>query len=153
MIYYLTTIPDEIKAILLEDDEDLFPQENLPDKEEYPTIVEELVKSGRLALFYKYNVIIFLRRGTAFVGIFDTKVAKCATAKDVIKAYKEFFEWAKEGTEYIKLETRTPLEKYGRIMAKATGASLEGTRKCSYKTKENKMVDEYEYGYVLRGID
>lgn len=149
MIVYLTKIPTEITEILLEEDE-IVPQDSVPeDKQDWLDILNDMVISGKLLIFFENNVVILLRRYNAYIGIFDTKVGSKASAKEVIKAYKKFFSWAKEGTYYYKLETRTPLEKYGRVMARATGATLEGTRKKSYMNKENQMVDEYEYGYVI----
>lgn len=147
-IYYKEKLSEEVKTILLEDDT-IIPQDYVPSKEGIVSLIENLVLQGIFLIYYKYNVVIILSRKTAWVGNIDTKVGKQATAKDVIKAYKEFCLWTKEGTYYYKLETRTPLEKYGRIMAKATGASLEGIRKKSYRTKENIMVDEFEYGYII----
>jgi len=150
-VYYMAeSLPEALQSLLIEEDE-VNPQDTVPeDKNEWIPIFENLVRTGRLLIFYENNVAILLRRQTAWVGIIDTKVGHAASTKDVIKTYKNFVAWAKEHSGYMKLETRTPFEKYGRVMAKATGAILEGTRRCSYLTKENKMVDEYEYGVVLR---
>lgn len=150
-VYYMSeSLPEALQSLLIEEDE-VNPQDAVPeDKKDWITIFENLVRTGRLLIFYENNVAILLRRQTAWVGIFDTKVGHAASTKDIIKTYKAFAKWAKENSGYIKLETRTPFEKYGRVMAKAVGAKLEGTRFCSYKTKENKMINEYEYGFILK---
>lgn len=149
MIFYQSELTEELKELLCEED-DLFPQDNLPPREQFGEILEELCKEGKIAIWYENNIAIILRRLTSYVGVFDTKVGKNATTKQIIKAYKNFFIWAKENTFYYKLETRTPFEKYGRVMAKATGALLEGTRRNSYMDKEGRMNNEYEYGYILQ---
>lgn len=147
--YYKQQLPQYIVDQLEDEDDGLIVAQ---DSVSFDTkeAITKLVAAGNLCLFHLNGVSIFVRRKTAWVGHFDTKVSKQATAKDVIKAYKEFFVLAKEKTMYNKLETRTPLEKFAKVMARAAGAELEGVRKASYKTKEGVMVDEYLVGYVVQ---
>lgn len=152
IVYFQNELPDSVAEFLSQDDE-YNPQDYVPKRiEDRIAVFQELVALGKLVVFsYSNNIIITLKRTTSWIGNFDTKVKEGTSVREVIKAYKAFFDWAKGNTYYYKLETRTPFEKYGRVMAKATGALLEGTRKYSYMDREGKMNDEYEYGYVLRG--
>lgn len=150
IVYYCcNVVPNDVLDFLVQEDE-YNPQDYIPDLDERKIILSNLVGNGQLAIIKcTDNVMILLRRLTSWVGIFDTKVRPNTSVKEVIRAYKDFFSWAKEYTAYYKLETRTPFEKYGRVMAKATGALLEGTRQHSYMDKERNMKTEYEYGYIL----
>lgn len=151
--YYEEKLPDEVLERLVADTDDamIVPQDWLPeDKEQQKVMLDLLCQTGRILVFDTGKITIVITRRTAWVGNFDTKVAKEATARDVVKGYKSFVEWAKTTTGYYKLETRTPLKKFAITMAKAGGGKLEGVREKSYRTKDGKMVDEYLVGVVLK---
>jgi len=154
--YYQTEIPPDVLDFLVDDTEDpaIFSQDGiLPSKEDQKIILSTACLQGRIVLFYNEAIAVIITRRNAYVGNFDTKVSSTASAREVIKGYKAFFEWAKKETFYNKLETRTPLEKFAKTMTKAVkGAKLEGVLEKSYMTKEGTMINEYLVGYVLREV-
>ena len=155
--YYSEEVPEDVLSFLVDDTDDprIVPQDYVPvDKEVQKKALNNACLQGKVAIFYTEKMAVLVVRHTAYVGKFDTKVAKGATARDVVKGYKSFVEWAKTNTYYYKLETRTPLEKFAKTMTKATpNASLEGVREKSYMTKEGKLMDEYLVGIKLRGTE
>lgn len=152
--YYMEEVPKDVLDFLVADTDDpiINPQEQIPeDKELQKELLNLACKRGQVVIFKaSKDVAMTIMRKTAWVGNFDTKVGDKANARDVVKAYKEFIAWAKENTFYNKLETRTPLEKFAKTMAKASDSILEGVRKKSYMTKEGNMIDEYLVGILLR---
>lgn len=157
MHYYQESVPDDILDLLLDDTDDpiITPQEQLPeDKQIHRVALDLACQRGQVVIFKSSkNVAMTITRKTMWIGNFDTKVGRGAGARDVITAYKEFISWAKENTFYYKLETRTPLEKFAKTMAKASDSILEGVRKKSYMTKEGKMIDEYLVGIILKDTE
>lgn len=140
--------------LVAETDDDLItPQdEGIPeDKEQLKAIYDILVQQGKLAVYYDGKIAVIVSRKTMYLGTVDTKVGADASARDVIRGYKSFVEWAKDNTFYYKLETRTPLEKFAKTMARAVeGAKIEGVCEKSYMTKEGKLMDEYIVGFKLK---
>ncbi len=151
IIYHKVNIPLRVREILKsEDDPLIYPQEDIPkDKEAQINILNSLCLVGNLLIFEYNGVLILLTKKTKYVANMDTKVSDKASIRDVIAAYKEFTKWVEENTSYLKIETRTPLEKYAKVCAKSCGWTIEGTHKNSFMTKDNKMVDEYTVGKVL----
>lgn len=153
--YYLEPLPEEIQDFLVADTDDplICPQDQIPeDKEDLKFIYNRMTQLGQLAVFYDGKIAVLVSRRTMYLGSVDTKVGADASARDVIRGYKSFVEWAKDNTFYYKLETRTPLEKFAKTMARAVeGAKIEGVCEKSYMTKEGKLMDEYIVGFKLRG--
>lgn len=152
-IFYKQELSEEVMKVLQEDTDDpiLTTQDFLEDPplDVVASVINEACKASGVLVFYSHNICIILRRMNAHIGIFDTHFGKEASLKGVVKAYKEFVEWLPTGTHYLRVESRTPLEKYAKVMAKAVGASIEGVMKDSYRTKDNKMINEYIVGYNI----
>lgn len=154
--YYMELVPEEVLDFLVADTDDplINPQEQIPeDKEIQKQLINSACLNGQVVIFKTDKVAMTIMRQTMWLGVFDTKVGENANARDVIRAYKEFISWAKENTFYYKLETRTPLERFAKTMAKASGSIFEGVRKNSYMTKEGKMIDEYLVGIILKDTE
>jgi hypothetical protein len=155
--YYLQELPEEVQDFLVADTDDplITPQDYLPeDKELHKQALNSACLYGKVAIFYDGKIAVVLTRKTQYVGNVDTKVGADASAKDVIRGYRSFVEWAKKETFYYKLETRTPLEKFAKVMTKSVpGAKLEGVREKSYMTKEGNMIDEYLVGFKLKEVE
>jgi len=154
--YYLERLPEEIQDFLVADTDDplIHPQDEITeDKVELKQIYDTLCQIGKIAVFYNGKIAILVSRKTRFLGSIDTKVGKDTGARDVIRGYKSFVEWARTNTFYYKLETRTPLEKFAKTMAKSVpGAKLEGVCEKSYMTKEGTLMDEYIVGFKLKEV-
>jgi hypothetical protein len=153
MHYYFEELPEEIMNILREDTDDpLLTSQDYqtnPTPSEIADVINLMCRQGAVVVFESHGVIILLTRKNAYIGNFDTHLSSKATARDTIRAYKEFFDWLPVGTQYLRVETRTPLEKYAKVMTKAVGATIDGVMKNSYRTKDNKMVNEYVVGYNI----
>lgn len=154
MHYYLQELPEELLDFLVADTDDpmIFKQDYLPEEKAVQKKILNIgCLHGKVAIYYDGKIAVLVTRKTEYVGNFDTKVGANTSAKEVIRGYKSFVEWAKKETLYYKLETRTPLEKFARVMAKShKDAKLEGKVEKSYMTKEGKMVDEYLVGIFLK---
>lgn len=153
--YYNEEVPSDVLSFLADattDDPLITPQDSYPlDVEIQKQALNNACLAGKVVIFVTDRMMILVTRKNAVVGNFDTKVGKDTTARDVVRGYKAFVKWAKENTFYYKLETRTPLEKFARSMAKATpDAAMEGVREKSYMTKEGNLVNEYLVGIKLR---
>ena len=154
-LFYLTDLPDYVMEILAEEDDPILVSQDLDSvlftkvKDKIPNFINDLCKQGKVAVLATQNVVILLRRKTAWVCDFDTKTRKGTSGKEIIAAYKEGIDLIKQQTQYCKCETRTPLEKYAKVMAKALHANVEGVCKKSYRTSEGKMIDEYIVGLVI----
>lgn len=157
MHYYNEEVPEDVLSFLVADTDDplITPQDYVPlDLEVQKQALNKACLTGKVVIFVTDRMMVLVTRKNAVVGNFDTKVGKDTTARDVFRGYKAFVKWAKENTFYYKLETRTPLEKFARIMAKASpDAAMEGVREKSYMTKEGKMIDEYLVGIILKDTE
>jgi hypothetical protein len=155
--FYLQELPEDVMDILRADTDDpiLASQdyEVTPSSEEVATVINYMCKHGSVIVFEHSNVCILTTRKNAHIGSFDTHLGAGATAKDAIKAYRAYFEWLPDNTHYLRVETRTPLEKYAKVLAKAVGAKVEGTLSNSYRTKDNKMVNEYIVGHNINRLE
>lgn len=153
-VFYKEVLPEDILDILRADTDDpiLVSQDFLenPSQEEVAHVINYMCEYGAVVVFEAHNICILLTRKNAYIGNFDTHFGKKATLKGAVKAYKEFFQWLPEGTQYLRVESRTPLEKYAKVMAKAVGATIDGVMKNSYRTRNNEMIDEYIVGYNIK---
>jgi len=155
--YYKEDLPQDVLSILKADTSDpiLTTQDFAfePTKEQTTDLLNKMCQIGAVVIFESHNVVIILRRMNAYIGSFDTQLGEGATARDVIKAYKDFAEWLPSNTMYTRVESRTPLKRYAKVMTKAIGANIDGIMKQSYRTKDGNMLDEYIVGYnITRGI-
>ncbi len=152
-VYYQQELPEEVMSVLREDTDDpiLVSQDYLvnPTPDELAKVISNMCKIGNVLVFESHNVLILLTRKNAHIGNFDTHLNSKATARDTIKAYKEFFEWLPTGTHYLRVESRTPLERYAKVITKAVGATIDGVMKNSYRTKDGNMINEYIVGYNI----
>lgn len=153
VVYYKEHLPEDVMDILRADTDDplLVSQdfENNPRPEEVADFMNFMCQQGAVVVFVSNNIAILLTRKNAYIGNFDTHFGNNATLKGAIRAYKDFSEWLPTGTQYLRVESRTPLEKYAKVMTKAVGASIDGVMKNSYKTKDGNMINEYIVGYNI----
>jgi len=154
-MYLNTTLPDHVKEILSGKDDPLFCSQDLIEaefnfiQENLADIIETLCMKGQLVVIANDDVVITVKRKTAWVCEFDTKAREGLGLKAILKASKQFFQVIREKTLYHKCESRTPLEKLAKTLARLSGCEIEGTCRKSYQTREGKMVNEYIVGMVI----
>ncbi len=153
--FYQRELPEHVLDILSSEDESWVVSQDLSIedydklKPNIPQIINKLCLNGQLIVLANDKVVVLIRRKTAWVCEIDTKVKPGTSVKDIIKSYKVVYQLLVDKTFYRKCESRTPFQKYARVMAKAMNASIEGVCKNSYRTREDTMIDEFLVGIVL----
>ena len=157
--YHLTLLPEHVKEILAEPDDPLIVSQEWDAetdayiKSHLPALVEQLCLKGAISVFADEWTVTIVRRKTAWICEFDTKAKKGLGIKEYLKSYKAFFKLLAEKTDFVKSETRTPLEKLAKTLSKVTKTDIEGVCKQSYRTQEGIMIDEYIIGVVIKRED
>ena len=157
--YINCELPKHVLDILATEDESWIISQDLSIEEydkivkDIPEILNKLCQANRLLVLANDKVVVLVRRKTAWVCEIDTKVKPGTTVKEIIKSYREGYKLLADKTFYRKCESRTPFEKYAKIMARASNAAIEGVCKQSYQTRDGSMIDEYIVGKVIERKD